>query len=130
LLSQSPGQETNNTEIQNTSTQTEEEVEPPTLEEVRIAVQSLKNNKALGVDRITEEIYKIGGPALQARVHNLIKTIWMKEIIPKDWAISMICPIYKKGDKTQCSNYRGVSLLCTAYKIFITILLNRLKYKF
>jgi hypothetical protein len=41
LLSQSPGQETDNTEIQNIATQTEEEVEPPTLEEVRIAVQSL-----------------------------------------------------------------------------------------
>jgi hypothetical protein len=51
----------------------------------------------------------------------------MKEIIPKDWAISMICPIYKKGDKAQCSNYQGVSLLCTAYKISTTILLNRLK---
>jgi hypothetical protein len=83
LLSQSPVQETDNTEIQNTATQTEEEVEPPTLEEVRIAVHSLKNNKAPGVDRIPAEIYKIGGPALQARVHNLIKTIWMKEIIPK-----------------------------------------------
>jgi hypothetical protein len=79
------------------------------------------------VDRVPEEIYKTRGPALQARVHNLIKTIWMKEIIPKDWAISMICPIYKKGDKTQRSNYQGVPLLCTAYKVFTTILLNRLK---
>jgi hypothetical protein len=67
-LSQSPGQETDNTEIQNTSTQTEEEVEPPALEGFRIAVQSLKNNKVPGVDRIPAEIYKIGGPALEARV--------------------------------------------------------------
>jgi hypothetical protein len=70
LLSQPPGQETYNTEIQNTSIQTEGEAEPPILEEIRIAVQSLKNNKALGVDRIPAETYKIGGPALEARVHN------------------------------------------------------------
>jgi hypothetical protein len=75
LLSQSPGQETDNTEIQNTSTQTVEEVEPPALEEVRIAVQSMKNNKAVGVDRIPAEIYKMGGRALEARRHNLIKAI-------------------------------------------------------
>jgi hypothetical protein len=99
LLSQSPGQETDTTEIQNTSTQTEEEVEPPALEGVRIAVQSLKNNKVPGVDRIPAEICKIGGPSLDARVHSLWMTIWMKETIPKDWAISMICPIYKKGTR-------------------------------
>jgi hypothetical protein len=64
LLSQSPGQETDNTEIQNTSIHTEGEVEPPTHEEVRIAVQSLKNNKAPGVDRIPAGIYKTGGPSL------------------------------------------------------------------
>jgi hypothetical protein len=65
LLSQSPGQETNNTEIQNTSLQIDGEVEPPTLEEVKITVQSLKNNKAPGVDRIPAEVYKIGDPTLE-----------------------------------------------------------------
>jgi len=33
---------------------------------------------------------------------------------------------YKKGDKTVCSNYRGVSLLPTIYKILSNILLSRL----
>jgi hypothetical protein len=36
------------------------------------------------------------------------------------------CTIHKKGNKTDCSDYRGISLLSTSYKILSNILLSRL----
>jgi sorting nexin-29 len=88
----------------------------------------MRNNKSLGTDNIPAELYKKGGALLKNKIHNLIKGIWREEKIPTDWKTNIIVPIYKnKGDKVQCKNYRGISLLCTGYKIFTTVLNNRLK---
>jgi hypothetical protein len=42
------------------------------------------------------------------------------------WKESIVVPIYKKGDKTDCSNYQGISSLATSYKNFTNIVLSRL----
>ena len=46
--------------------------------------------------------------------------------MPEEWKESIIVPIYKKGNKTDCSNYTGISHLSTMYKILSNILLSRL----
>jgi len=43
--------------------------------------------------------------------------------MPKSWKEAIIIPLHKKGDKTDCSNYRGISLLNTAYKVFLNYLI-------
>jgi sorting nexin-29 len=53
--------------------------------------------------------------------------VWEKEYVPKEWWKNIVCPIHKKGDKLECMNYRGIVLLCTAYKVFANILRNRLE---
>ena len=45
----------------------------------------------------------------------------LKEL-PEEWKELVIVPINKKGDKTNCRNYRGVSFLPTTYKILSKIL--------
>jgi hypothetical protein len=46
--------------------------------------------------------------------------------LPQQWKESTTVQIHKKGDKTECNNYRGISLFTTAYKILSNILLVRL----
>jgi len=58
-------------------------------------------------------------------IHKLITSIWKKEKLPEEWKESIIIPIHKKGDKTDCNNYRGISHLPTTYKILSNILLSR-----
>jgi len=64
---------------------------------------------------------KAGSRTIRNEIHELIISIWNKEELPEEWKELIIVPIYKKGDKTDCSNYRGISLLSTTYKILSNI---------
>jgi len=46
--------------------------------------------------------------------------------LPEEWKESIIEPIYKKGNKTDCSNYRSMSLLPTTYQMLSKIPLSKL----
>jgi hypothetical protein len=59
-------------------------------------------------------------------IHKLINSVWNKEELPDQWKESVIAPFHKKGDKTDCSYYHGISLLSTSYKFLSNILLSRL----
>jgi hypothetical protein len=92
-------------------------VPEPSLVEVKIAIGKLKSYKSPGTDQILAELIKAGGETLCCEIHKLICSIWNKEELPQQWKGSIIIPIHKKGDKTDCNNCRGISLLSTTYKI-------------
>jgi hypothetical protein len=80
--------------------------------------------KTPGTDNFNAELLQPAGPQMTQRIQNLILNIWRSERMPNEWNKSIIYPIYKKGEKSVCSNYRGISLLNTAHKILATV--NRL----
>jgi hypothetical protein len=86
----------------------------------------LKKYKSPGSDQILAELIQAGGEILLSEIHKLISSVWNKKELPDQWKESIIVPIHKKDDKTDCNNYRGISLLSTSYKILSNILLSRL----
>ncbi|XP_024884072.1 uncharacterized protein LOC112462473, partial [Temnothorax curvispinosus] len=103
------------------------EEELPSEEEVHEAVKKLRTKKAVGVDGIPMEAWKYGGRFVRNGLVELIRQIWMEGDFPKDWKTSIIVPLHKRGDQEVVGNYRGISLLCSAYKIYAEILRNRLE---
>ena len=86
----------------------------------------IKIHKSPGTDQIPAELIQAGGRTICYEIHKLIISSWNKEELPQEWKESINVPIYKKGDKTDCNYYRGISLLPTTYKILSNILLSRL----
>jgi hypothetical protein len=117
----------NISDIMQTEIHTAEPLVPgPSHLEVEISIGKLKKYKSPGSDQISAELYQAGGETLMSVIHKLITSIWNKEEMPDQWKESIIVPVHKIGDKTDCNNYRGISLLSTSYKILSNILLSRL----
>jgi hypothetical protein len=83
----------------------------------------LKRYKSPDTDQILAELIQEGGTTLCYEIHKLIKSIWDKKELSKQWQEYITVPINKKGDETDCSNYRGISLLPTTYKMLSSIIL-------
>jgi hypothetical protein len=80
-------------------------VPEPNTSEFEIAIGKLKRYKSPGADQIPAELIQAGGEELRSEIHKLIRLIWNKEELPHQWKQSIVVPIHKKGDKTDCSNY-------------------------
>jgi len=91
---------------------------PPTIDNVRSAIERLKNNRAPGSESIIAELLKIKQEVIQVTFHNMLCQIWKVEIIPEQWEDGLICCIHKNGDQLE---------LNMGYKIFCNVLYEGLQ---
>ena len=100
----------------------------PTLVELSKAIDVLSNDKAPGEDGIPPEIIKRGKEVLPSPLNDLLPLCWNEGFIPQDMRNAKIVTLYKnKGNRNDCNNYRGISLLSTVGKVFTRIALTRLQ---
>ena len=99
-----------------------------TLEEINDLVDDLKNNKANGIDNVINEFIKYSPKELRNVLVVLFNIILNSGIIPSDWCISLISPLYKNtGPKDEANNYRGISLISCIGKLFTALINKRLE---
>jgi len=72
------------------------------------------------------ELWKFEGKELKIHLLELFNNKIDKNQMPQEWETVMLINTHKKGTKTKCENYRGITLLPTAYKLFTNIINNRL----
>lgn len=92
--------------------------------EVDASVRLMKNGKAPGLDGLPPEFWKL--PKVKKSLRKFCNATYIGNR-PKEWGISGLTPIPKKGDLKKTDNYRGISLTQVASKIFNRCLLNRIR---
>ena len=97
------------------------------MEEECSSIRRLKNGKAPGVCGVTGVMLKAGGRAVVQWLHKIIDLTWRSGNVPMDWQKALIVPIRKKGSRTKCENYRGISLLSIPGKVYSSILETRMR---
>jgi exonuclease III len=116
---------------------------PITWDEVCETMHSfMKLGKAPGDDSLQLELYKLltkklkqdegkgWQPAsfspMSQYFFDCILKAWEDEELPKAWSVSEVVAVPKKGDLSDVDNYRGISLMSVAAKIFYTLMQKRL----
>ncbi|RUS69643.1 hypothetical protein EGW08_022594 [Elysia chlorotica] len=100
--------------------------EPPEKAEIERAIKSLKSGKAPGQDNLNAELFKVDPPLAAEIIKPLFTSIWGKKELPKDWTEGIIVKIPKKGTRSDCNNWRGITLLSIPSKILSKIIIQRI----
>ena len=100
----------------------EELDEELTLDKLSKALDSLATGKAPGKDGIPAEVLKCCEGSLITELHKILCLCWREGEVPQDMRDTNIVTLYKnKGDRSDCNNYCGISLLSIVGKLFARI---------
>ena len=100
-----------------------------TTNEIEVIIKRLKTNKAPGPDKSTTELYKFLYISNYKYIEKLLNLLWDLEAVPEELTEANVASIFKKGDTQQLAIYRPISLLDTLYKIYVSIIHDRIANK-
>ena len=95
-----------------------------TLEEIKKVIKGMKNHKAAGKDNIAAELVYATSDENFISWLQLYNCAWKTEKMPSERRSGTIVKIPKKGDLSDCNNWKGITLLSVPGKIFCSILLK------
>ncbi|KAI3377359.1 hypothetical protein L3Q82_008400 [Scortum barcoo] len=98
-----------------------------TQAEVTEVVRKLLSGKAPGVDEIRPEYLKSLDVVGLSWLTRLCNIAWRLGTVPLVWQTGVVVPLFKKGDRRVCSNYRGITLLSLPGKVYARVLERRIR---
>jgi hypothetical protein len=99
---------------------------PIEAKEVEAAIKALKRNKMADMDGLVAEYLINAVDILKTPLAMLFQKVFTSASYPEDWCTGIICPIFKKGDPMDCSNWRGITAGSILGKVYAMILEKRL----
>ncbi|KAK8777926.1 hypothetical protein V5799_020732 [Amblyomma americanum] len=102
-------------------------IPPVTKDEVMKALEAMKRGKAAGEDQVTADLLKDEGDIVLEKLATLYMQCLMTSTVPEAWKNANIILIHKKGDAKDLKNYRPISLLSFAYKVFTKVIANTVR---
>ena len=93
----------------------------PTTDELCEPLDSLASGKAPGKDGIPAEVLKYCKETLITELHEILCLCWSEGEVPQGMWNANVVTLYKnKCDRSDCSNYRGISLFMYRWESFCT----------
>ena len=101
----------------------------PSVDEFGKAIDSLASGKAPCDDGIPPALIKHCNTTLLFPLHEVLcQCVVAKGAVPRDKRDSKIITLYSNdGERNDCNNYRGISLLNTVGKVFARVIPNCLQ---
>ena len=89
--------------------------------EIVSAIGEMKKNKAVGVDNIPAEFWKVLGESGMKELIGLCKEIYEQGVWPEDHTRVIMMPLQKKPNAVECEDHRTISLISHVSKILLKV---------
>ena len=90
-------------------------------------VEKLRSGRAPGVDEVHPKFLKALDVVGLSWLTQLCNIAWTSGTVPLDWQTGVVVPLFKKGDRRVCSNFRGITLLSLPGKVYSGVLERRVR---
>ena len=86
----------------------------------------MKTCKSAGIDKISVKLIQAAGKTILKSLKNIFNLSLNTGIFPDDWKIARVTPIYKSESKTDCGNYRPISIISNIAQVFEKVIYSQL----